>query len=44
MQYKNSYLSYNAIRAQKAGQTGENANINPWKDSNWDNERIWMLK
>jgi hypothetical protein len=43
MQYKNSYLSYNAIRAQKAGQSGENANINPWKDSNWNNERIWML-
>lgn len=43
MKYKNSHLSFNAIRAQKAGQTGENANINPWKDSNWDNERLWML-
>lgn len=43
MQYKNSYLSFNAIRAQKAGQEGESNVIAPWKDSNWDNERIWML-
>ena len=43
MKYKNSYLTYNAMRAQKAGQTGESDSIMPWKDSNWDNERIWML-
>ena len=43
MKYKNSYLTYNAMRAQKAGQEGEEAVIDPWKDSKWDNERIWML-
>ena len=43
MKYKNSYLTYNAMRAQKAGQEGEDTIINPWKDSHWDNERIWML-
>ena len=43
MKYKNSYLTYNAMRAQKAGQEGEDTIINPWKNSNWDNERIWML-
>ena len=43
LQYKNSYLSFNAIRTLKAGQAGANANINPWKDSGWENERIWML-
>ena len=43
MKYKNSYPTYNAMRAQKAGLDGENAVINPWKDSHWDNERIWML-
>lgn len=43
MKYKNSHLSFNAIRTQKAGQDGENANIAPWKNSNWDNERLWML-
>ena len=43
MKYRNSILSYNAIRAQKAGQDGENANIDPWKNSNWNNERLWML-
>ena len=43
MKYKNSYLTYNAMRAQKAGLDGEDAVINPWQDSNWDNERIWML-
>ena len=43
MKYRNSALSYNAIRAQKAGQEGEEAVIDPWKDSKWDNERIWMF-
>ena len=43
MKYRNSILSYNAIRAQKAGKDGENANIDPWKNSNWNNERLWML-
>ena len=43
MKYKNSHLTYNAIRAQKAGLDGEDEVINPWKNSNWDNERIWML-
>ena len=43
MKYKNSALSYNAIRAQKAGQDGEDTSINPWQGSNWENERIWML-
>ena len=42
MKYKNSHLSFNAIRAQKANQ-GEGGNIAPWKNSNWDNERLWML-
>lgn len=43
IKYRNSILSYNAIRAQKAGQTGESDSIMPWKDSNWDNERLWMF-
>ena len=43
MQYANSYPTYNAIRTQKAGQTGENNNIKPWLNSGWENERIWML-
>ncbi len=43
MKYRNSALSYNAIRAQKAGQAGESDSIMPWKDSNWNNERIWMF-
>lgn len=43
MKYKNSHLSFNAIRALKAGKEGENDTILPWKDSNWDNERLWML-
>ena len=43
MKYKNSYLTYNAMRARMAGQEGEEAVIDPWKDSEWDNERIWML-
>ena len=43
MKYNNSILSYNAIRAQKAGQDGEDSSIDPWKNSNWDNERLWML-
>lgn len=43
MKYRNSALSYNAIRAQKAGLDGESDSIMPWKDSNWENERIWMF-
>ena len=43
MKFKNSYLTYNAMRARMAGQEGEDAKINPWKNSNWDNERVWML-
>ena len=43
MKYNNSILSYNAIRAQKAGQDGEDSSIDPWKNSNWENERLWML-
>ena len=43
MKYRNSALSYNAIRAQKAGLEGESDSIKPWKDSNWENERIWMF-
>ena len=43
IKYKNSHLSFNAIRAQKAGQDGEAATLDPWKNSNWDNERLWML-
>ena len=43
MKYKNSYLTYNAMRARMASQDGEDAIIDPWKNSNWDNERIWML-
>ena len=43
IKYKNSALSYNAIRAQKAGQDGEKASINPWLNSNWNDERIWMI-
>ena len=43
MKYRNSAFSYNAIRAQKAGQDGEIASIDPWKNSNWENERIWMF-
>ena len=42
IKYRNSILSYNAIRAQKAGQDGEKSTIDPWKNSNWDNERLWM--
>lgn len=43
IKYRNSILSYNAIRAQKAGQDGEKSTIDPWKNSNWDNERLWMF-
>ena len=49
MKYKNSYLTYNAIRTRKAnageeGELGEKENsIDVWKNTNWDNERIWML-
>ena len=43
MKYKNSHLSFNAIRALKAGLDGANASIDPWENSNWDNERLWML-
>lgn len=43
MKYRNSALSYNAIRAQKAGQEGESESIKPWENSNWNNERIWMF-
>ena len=43
MKYRNSILSYNAIRAQKAGLDGESDSIKPWKDSNWENERLWMF-
>ena len=43
MKYRNSALSYNAIRAQKAGTEGASSTIDPWKDSNWNNERIWMF-
>ena len=43
MKFKNSYLTYNAMRARMAGQEGEDAKIDPWKNSNWDNERVWML-
>ena len=43
IKYRNSALSYNAIRAQKAGQNGEKASIDPWKGSHWENERLWML-
>ena len=43
MKYRNSILSYNAIRAKKAGLDGESDSIKPWKDSNWENERLWMF-
>jgi len=43
IKYRNSHLSFNAIRAQKAGQDGEKASIDPWLNSNWENERLWML-
>ena len=43
MKYKNSHLSFNAIRAQKAGLEGSAASIAPWENSNWNNERLWML-
>ena len=43
MKYNNSHLTYNAMRARMAGKEGEADNIAPWKNSNWDDERIWML-
>ena len=43
MKYRNSALSYNAIRAQMAGKDGESESIKPWIGSGWDNERIWMF-
>ena len=43
MKFKNSHLSFNAIRAQMAGTEGASNTIDPWKDSNWSNERLWML-
>lgn len=49
MKYKNSYLTYNAIRTIKAnadaeGTLGDKENsIEAWKNTNWEKERIWML-
>ena len=43
MKYKNSHLSFNAIRAQMAGTEGASNTIDYWKNSDWDNERLWML-
>ena len=49
MKYKNSHLSYNAIRTIKANAddvadaTKEENDFSMWKDANWDNERLWML-
>ena len=43
MYYKNSHLTYNAMRARMAGKEGESDVIAPWKNSNWDDERIWLL-
>ena len=43
MKYKNSHFSFNAIRAQMAGTEGASNTIDYWKNSDWDNERLWML-
>ena len=40
MKFKNSHLSFNAIRTINAT---ENENLAPWLNSNWENERIWLL-
>ena len=49
MKYKNSYLTYNAMRTIKANE-GESfdpdkkeCDFSMWKDTNWEKERIWML-
>ena len=40
MKYKNSHLSFNAIRTLNAT---ENEKLASWQNSNWENERIWLL-
>ncbi len=44
LDFKDSYLSYNAIRSIRADQ-GENStnSISPWKGKGWDNERLWCV-
>ncbi len=36
-----SFISYNAIRSQRADQGYTSDNIGLWQNSNWDNERMW---
>ena len=43
LEYKNSSLSYNAQRAIAANGGNTNANISAWKNSGWENERLWRL-
>jgi len=38
-----SFYSYSAIRAQRANQGYESDNIGLWKNSNWENERMWRV-
>ncbi len=41
MPTEKSFISYNAIRAQRANQGVTTNNINLWKDSGWENDRMW---
>lgn len=43
LEYKNSSLSYNARRAIAANNGNTNANLSAWKNSGWENDRLWRL-
>ncbi len=41
IELSNSMPSYNARRTIEAAKEGANANISAWKNSGWENERLW---
>ena len=43
MDYQNSIESFNAIRAQEANDGNSDEKISSWKNSNWENDRLWKV-
>lgn len=43
MNYANSFPSFNAVRTQKANDGNTNAKISKFKNSNWENDRLWRV-
>lgn len=43
LDYSNSIESFNAMRAQEANNGNTDSKISIWKNSNWEEERLWKV-